>query len=123
MSELLKCSRDGCSPVLQTRGEMRPEDHHTQFARYGAVKNLADEHGVHVLSIDEYRRDAFEVENEPEFSDDVRVSCSKCGKASPWMRRDIEEYRRHGDGDNRRYTVKRDGNMPKLFAAWDGMVK
>ena len=123
MSDLAKCKREGCGPVQQSRGLMKPEDHHMQFGRYGAVKEIRETHGIYTLDLEEYRRDAFETENEAEFADDVRISCAKCGKATGWIRRDIEEYRRHGDGDHRRHVLVRDGNIDALHQRWNDSVK
>lgn len=119
---LNKCNREGCHPVLQSRGQMKPEDHHAQFARYHAVATLMEVHGVY-MDLGRFYAAAHDVENDAENAHDVRVSCSKCGKATSWMRRDIEEYRRHGDGDYRRYTVVRDGNMESVSKQWNDGVK
>ena len=122
MSDLEKCGRDGCNPVQQSRGQMRPEDYHMLFARYHAVTEMFDKYGIY-LDVRKFYEDVFNIENDPNSADDVRVSCSKCGKATPWMRRDIEEYRRHGDGDYRRYTTMRDGNLELVHQRWNEGIK
>jgi hypothetical protein len=121
--DIEKCGREGCNPVLQTRGEMKPEDHHMQFNRYEAAGEFMAEHGV-ALPLKEFREDAFEVENlGAEHNSDIRISCSKCGQAIGWARRDIEEFHRHGDADYRRRIVTRDGNMDNVRNRWNEMVK
>ena len=122
MSDLSTCKRDGCDPIQQSRGQMKPEDHHMQFLRYVAGKKFSEDHGV-LLALNEWKEDVYGVEDlGPENANDVRVSCAKCGKATGWMRRDIEESRRHGDGDYRRYVTVRDGNLEKVRERWNGMV-
>ena len=120
---LNRCAREGCNPVEQSRGQMKPEDHHRQFARQVAAEQFVQDHGVG-LPIEEFRQDAFEVEDQgPEHNSDIRISCSKCGKATGWDRRDREEFKRHGDGDYRRHVVVRDGNVETLRERWNDMVK
>lgn len=121
MSDLNKCKRDGCNPVQQSRGQMKPEDHHAQFMRWRVISDLVKEHGV-LMDVGKFYADAHEVENDAENAQDMRVSCSKCGKATGWMRRDIEEYRRHGDGDYRRYITVRDGNLDLVKQRWNEKV-
>jgi len=121
--ELSKCGKEGCNPVEQTRGAMKPEDHHMQHARHAAAKELRDTHGIG-LPVEDFRKDAHEVEvPAAEHASDFRISCSKCGKATGWDRRDTEEFKNHGPGDNRRHCVTRDGNMDAVRARWNEMVK
>lgn len=121
---LSKCGKEGCNPVEQTRGQMKPEDHHMQFNRFLAAEKFAqavEEHGI-FLETKNFRRDAHEVEDAGSQNDsDFRISCSKCGKATGWDRRDIEESRRHGDGDHRRHVVVRDGNIDAIRQRWNDL--
>ena len=120
---LNKCGRDGCNPVEQTRGAMKPEDHHMQHARYAAAAKFVEDHGV-AVSLKVFHEDAFNIEDlGPDSAADVRISCSTCGKATGWDRRDIEDFRRHADGDYRRYTVTRDGNVDAVRTRWNEMAK
>jgi hypothetical protein len=117
-----KCSDPGCNPVEQVRGDMKPQDYHTQYARWEAVSLLAREHGLLMLDPDEYKRDAFDVEEGGDGASDIRIACSKCRRHTPWGRADLEGWHNHGPADNRRYCVKRDGNKDNVRAGWNEMV-
>jgi hypothetical protein len=119
---LSKCKCGG-EPVEQTRGQMKPEDHHMQFARHGAAKQLMEDHGVG-LPLKTFHEDAFDVEDlGPEHASDFRISCPDCGKATGWDRRDIEKFENRAPGDTRRVMVTRDGNMDAVRERWNDLVK
>jgi hypothetical protein len=118
--DLNKCGRDGCSPVFQTRGEMKPEDHHEQFRRIAAAQDFMDEYGV-LLPVKSMHEDAHNVEQIAEHATDVRVSCSKCGKATGWDRRGTEEFEKVADGHYKRRILDRDGNIQATVDRWNGM--
>jgi hypothetical protein len=115
MDIINKCGKEDCNPVMQTRGEMKPEDHHMQHQRLVAVQAAG-------LPDETFRKDVNEVDVEDEHKHDVRVSCSKCGRATGWDRRDTEEFKTHGPGDNRRHTVTRDANIPNVVARWNALI-
>lgn len=127
MIELKKCDKVGCNPVEQTRGEMKPQDHHMQHNRYEAVAAFASDienHGI-FMSVPNFKRDAYEVEDLGlENAYDFRISCSKCGKATGWDRRDKEVFVNVGLAENRRQVVAggRDGNMDTVRTRWNEMV-
>ena len=126
LEELIKhCGKEGCNPVEQTRCEMKPEDHHLQWNRLKAMEEFAKDFPNHGISIDlsTYRKDVYEIELEDEHRYDFRISCSKCGKATGWGRRDTENYVRKADAQNIRHVVTRDGNMEYIRALWNQMVK
>ena len=123
MVTLNTCGKEGCNPVEQMRGEMRPEDHHSQFNLYDAAKKFTEEHGV-ALPLKAFYDDVYEVEDMgPENSSDIRISCSKCGKSIGWGRSDIEEFKKHAPGDTRRHVVTRDGNKDNVRSIWNRIVK
>jgi len=128
MIQLKKCSKVGCDPVEQNRGDMGPKDHHMQHNRYEAVELFASDienHGIW-MDVKNFRRDAYEVEDLGiDNAYDFRISCSKCGKATGWDRRDIETFISTGLAENRRQVVPggRDGNMDKVRQRWNDMVK
>lgn len=120
---LKKCSKEGCNPVEQTRGNMKPEDHHQQFKRHDAAVAFMEEHGVS-MPVQKFHADAHDVEDMgSEHASDIRISCSKCGKATGWDRKDTEEFKRHADADHRRVTIAVDGNKDAVRARWNEMVK
>jgi hypothetical protein len=120
--DIKKCGKDGCNPVEQIRGQMKPEDHHRQFARYVAADEFQQKHGV-LVPVEPFRQDAHEVEDlGGEHARDVRISCSRCGKATGWDRADTEEFRRHADGDYRRHMVTMNGNVKAVHERWAKMV-
>lgn len=115
------CHVCGTHPVEQSRGQMTPEDHHMQYARYGAVKQLAENHGL-LLDVNEFRRDAFEVENQgSEHASDMRISCPNCGNATGWDRRDIEEWRDSGGGPGHQIRIPKvpHGNVENIRKRWN----
>jgi hypothetical protein len=124
MSEvsLKKCDREGCNPVLQVRGKMEPKDHHMQFNRVNAAEEFQREHGVG-LPIADFHADAHDVEDAgPEHASDMRVSCSKCGKATGWDRVDIEKFENRAPGHTVRVVVERDGNKENIVNRWNASV-
>jgi hypothetical protein len=116
------CGKPNCDPQEQVRGKMTPEDHHMQYRRAEAAENLMHEHGVY-LDLADFWADAQDVEDLGiENANDVRISCAHCGRATPWDRVDIEKFERRGDGDTRRVTVERDGNLDKTYKRWNDMI-
>jgi hypothetical protein len=116
---MLNTCKCGGEPVEQTRGEMRPEDHHMQYARHAAAVKFMEEHGV-LLPISDFHADANDVQDlGPDNASDVRIACPKCGSATGWDRRDIEEFKNHAPGDNRRHVVVRDGNLQSIRDGWN----
>ena|ERR1700746_1343461 len=126
MIELKKCAKDGCNPVEQTRGQMKPEDHHMQFNRYKAVKAFHDEietHGV-LMKVGDFKKDAYDVEDlGPANNHDVRISCSKCGISTGWDRRDTERFELRAPAEWVRVCVERDANMNNVRQRWNDMVR
>jgi hypothetical protein len=123
MTELKKCLQADCNPVEQTRGRMKPEDHHLQVIHLKIINDMVTQ-GVPVRNASEFHRDVHEVEpSHEENQRDFRISCSKCGRATGWGRADIEETRRHADGDYRRHTVVSDGNKDNIRQQWNNLVK
>jgi hypothetical protein len=116
------CGKPGCSPMQQVRGKMAPEDHHMQHLRLVEGTEFRDKHGV-FLPIGDWERDVYDQE-EPNMESlyDVRVSCSKCGKTTDWLCPDRIEYKRFGDGDNRRQVIERDAFPDIAVNQWNDMM-
>lgn len=117
-----KCGKDGCNPVFQTRGDMKPEDHHEQFKRVEAAQKFQDEYGM-LMPVQQFHQDVHNVEKVAEHATDVRVSCSKCGKATGWDRRGIEEFEKVAEGNYKRRILQPDGNIQATVDRWNEMVK
>lgn len=120
--DLNKCGKDGCNPVFQTRGEMKPEDYHELYRRIDAAQAFMDEFGIG-LPIRQFHDDAYNTEKVAEHATDVRVSCAKCGKATGWDRRGIEEFEKVADGNYKRRILQPDGNIQATVDRWNAMVK
>lgn len=103
------CGKCGSPAVEQTRGTMGPGDYRD------AAHVIKHDDGIVERDMNYHQK----VERSSEDDHDMRVACSKCNNATGWDRRDVEAFRRHGDGDNRRYVVTRDGNMENIRKRWN----
>ena len=86
---LLKCGNDGCDPVEQIRGEMKPEHYHDIRLRgypRDAEKpeelfdGLEGERGPGAQGVPTTNRT------------DFRICCPKCGAATGWGKRDLPRH-------------------------------
>lgn len=112
------CSKCGAEPVEQTRGQMKPEDHHAQHRRYHGAVKFQDEFGVR-LPTRQFREDCHNVENHEDHATDMRVSCPGCGNATGWDRRDIEQFKKIADGNHVRIPVTPHGNVDNIRKRWN----
>lgn len=93
---LKKCSKAGCKPIEQTRGEIGPGEYYDviAFNRGGAQGSVLDPEGYGIRinegeEVPEGVRIEHCVEISPTNVTDFRIVCRKCGKATPWGVRDI----------------------------------
>lgn len=115
------CKACGGTPVEQTRGQMNPEDHHAQFLRLEPAA-AARKVGI-LIDLDDLHNDVYDVEDQGEdHATDMRVSCPKCGNATGWDRRDIEEFRDLGaanPGHKIRVPKTPHGNVENIRKRWN----
>jgi hypothetical protein len=91
---LKTCGKDGCMPLEQIRGELRPGDYHDVIAnnrsgfpgavpepeKYGIPvegEDCGDNNPAHCVEINDGNRN------------DFRICCGACGKATPWAAKDL----------------------------------
>jgi hypothetical protein len=93
MAELKTCGREGCAPIEQTRGDMRPGDYHdvimaNQKSRAGGIDE-PEKYGVIEGSPEaETANPAHVVEMSDGIRGDVRICCKTCGCATGWNKAD-----------------------------------
>lgn len=92
---LKTCGKDGCCPVEQIRGEMRPGDYFDVIAnnRIGVPGALPEpeKYGIPISEGDDCgdNRPEHCVEMNDAIKDSFRICCKMCGKATPWGAQDI----------------------------------
>lgn len=82
--QLKTCTKEGCRPVEQTRGQMGHGDYMDVIVAHRYVVpnpassvDMVSSHDLHLI-----------VDADKDSASDFRICCMTCGKATGWQRRD-----------------------------------